>query len=162
MPATIEDAVYNQLRRDGIRRSTAADGSQDWETRVGPGLLGFALANDEAIAVLDLMLAVGDIVIGPGMDKFGFAAARLAMTRTDAAVEMLRYAKRGRLHTAPGRKYYLLHSPGSAVASDTRDVIEALIERGYLADTRGPNGDGTTLMMPTSAGYDAFRAWTEQ
>lgn len=165
MPATIEDAVYDQLRRDGIRRAAAADGSQVWETRVGPGPLGFALANDEAIAVLELLLAVGDITVGPGMDEFGFATVRLAMARTDDAVEMLRYAKTGRMHTMAsilGSTYYLGSTLPVIALAPARDVIEELIERGYLHDTRRANADGTTMMMLTPAGFDALKAWSEQ
>ena len=51
---------------DAVQRCLTVDGSLVWFVRVGPGLLGFAVANAECAAILDRMLAAGVIRLDRG------------------------------------------------------------------------------------------------
>lgn len=154
-PATVREAIV----ADAVQRWETGKGPQ-WNVRIGGGLLAWALANDESVAVLDRMLAAGEIVLADPKNT-GMATVRLAMPEhTDDHIRMIKLARSGRLYTVEKIFFYTGHSGGTAQLSD--DEITAagdLLELGYLANTRRPGPDGTTCIEPRFGGLDALREW---
>jgi hypothetical protein len=149
------------LISDSIQRWATPKGPF-WMVRTGRRLLDWAEIEPALAGHLDFALAVGDIVLDGDPTGSGMQYARYEMAHDERHVEVLRLAKRVRLYSADGISYFKGPANGPAEMLDD-DLIEAagdLIHYGYLADTKQPGPDGTTIVKIRFAGLDALRAWT--